>query len=79
MKISKANIFYIITTYFLLFLFVGIIFNVVQMAIAWSISIFIVLWLAFWYIVYCIDMYYYMKAHIELIMEELELNKKEDK
>jgi hypothetical protein len=70
-RFTKLDVFYLIASYFMLFAFVGVIFNVVQMAIAWSISIFIILWCAYWFIRYCIDMYYYIDAMFELMKEEI--------
>jgi len=71
MKISKSNIFYIIASYFLVFAFVGTLFNVFTMAMAWSVSIFIILWCTFWFLIYCKDMYYFAEVLVEQIQEEL--------
>jgi len=76
MKLSKLNIFYMIASYFMLFAFVGALFNVLVPAIAWSISIFIILWCAYWFIIYCIDMYYFSVALMEQIDEDLKELKK---
>jgi hypothetical protein len=71
MKISKSNIFYIISSYFLLFAFVGTLFNVFTMSMAWSVSIFIVLWCSYWFIRYCIDMYRFSLELMDDIIEKL--------
>ena len=71
-KFTKLDVFYLIASYFMLFVFVGVIFNVVTMSIAWSVSIFIILWCSYWFIRYCIDMYYYMDGMFEMIKEDID-------
>lgn len=58
-------------SYFMLFAFIGALINEVVMAIAWSISIFIVLWCTYWFTIYCIDMYYFINVMIEIMQDEL--------
>jgi len=70
-KFTKVEIFYLIASYFMLFAFVGVLFNVVIPAIAWSISIFIILWCGYWFIIYCINMYHFAKALVEITEEDI--------
>lgn len=68
-KPTKIEVVFGILIYFVSFALAGLIFNVLTMAMAWSVSIFIVLWCGYWHIIYFIDMYYYIHAMVE-IMEE---------
>ena len=55
-KFRKIDWFYAISAYFTAFLLVGFIFNSMTVVMSWSISIFIILYLAYWMFRYYRDM-----------------------
>lgn len=69
-KLTKNEVVLGIVIYFVLFALTGLIFSVLTMAMAWSVSIFIYLWCGYWLIIYSIDMYYYMQAMLEIMEED---------
>lgn len=72
-KFKKIDWFYAICAYFMMFGFIGVIFNVLPVVMPWSISTFIILYLIYWTIRYFID----MKDEFLIKMEMLEENIKE--
>ncbi len=69
-KPTKVEVVLGILIYFTSFALAGLIFNVLTMAMAWSVSIFIVLWCGYWFIIYFIDMYYHIQAMLEIMEED---------
>lgn len=61
-KPTKKEVVLLVILQFLLFALVGFVFNVLTQAVAWSISIFLVEWMAYWSIKFMVDMAEYMKA-----------------
>ena len=69
-KFTKLDWFYMICAYFMSFGFVGIIFNSIPLIMPWSISIFIILYIAYWLIRYFIDMKDLFFIQMELLKEQ---------
>lgn len=79
-KPTKIEVVLGILIYFATFALVGFIFNVLTMAMAWSVSIFIILWCGYWLIIYSIDMYYYIQAMVDIMEEDFnEMTNKDNK
>lgn len=76
-KFKKIDWFYAICSYFMVFGFVGIIFNALSIVMSWSVSIFIILYLAYWMIRYFIDMKNAFLIHMEILKEKTEEDMKE--
>lgn len=76
-KFTKIDVFYMIMMYFMLFVFVGALFNIIVDAVAWSISIFIILWCSYWFYQYMVAVYYDVSAQIDLMIEEMNKDKEE--
>lgn len=69
-KFKKIDWFYAICAYFMTFGLVGIIFNALSVVMPWSISIFIILYLAYWMIRYVKDLKDAFFAHMEIMREK---------
>jgi len=70
-KFKKIDYFYAIALYFMLFIFVGAMFFAVLDVIAWSISIFLIVYIAYWSIIFIKNLAEYSFIIMELFEEEL--------
>ncbi len=69
---------YAILAYFMIFLFLGMIFDAMPVLISYSISIFIILYLAYWIIRWIKDVIKYTFAEIELIQDDIKEKRKQN-
>ena len=78
-KPTKTEVVFAILIYFASFALAGLIFNVLTMSMAWSVSIFIILWCGYWLAIYFRDMYYFSLALMEIMEEDFNELMKDDK
>lgn len=71
-KFKKIDWFYAICAYFMTFGFIGVIFNALSVVMPWSVSIFIILYLAYWMIRYISDTKAAFFAQMEIMREKTE-------
>lgn len=72
-KFKKIEWFLMIMSYFMAFLFVGMMFNSISVVMPWSISIFIILYFIYWFRILIIDLHDLVRARIELLKEKWEI------
>jgi len=69
-KFKKMDYFYAIMAYFILFIFIGIMFFPAMEVIAWSISIFLIVYLVLWTAILFKNIIQYTYTELELLKKE---------
>jgi hypothetical protein len=76
-KPTKKEVVLFVILHFMSFALAGLIFGSLAYTMAWSVSIFLVSWMAYWSIKYFIDMSIYMMEMMpSFLIEEPDMNKK---
>ena len=79
-KLKKSDYIYATMLYFMLFICFGTMFFAASEVVAWSISIFLIMYFVYWIVVYIRAMMIQVRIKLEFLIEELhEINEKKRK